>query len=88
MIYLLREKKETIPYYNYHPVEENIYDHVQADESIYDDIINVTRKVGVNVSPFPNYLLVGITVNEMRLPTTKSQYSWMYGIRDIRKSWK
>ena len=52
LIYLLREKK-AIPYYNYHPVEENIYDHVQADESIYDDIINVTRKVGVNVSTFP-----------------------------------
>ena len=34
-------------------MEENIYDHVQADESIYDDIINVTRKVGVNVSTFP-----------------------------------
>ena len=47
------KRKKAIPYYNYHPVEENIYDHVQADESIYDDIINVTRKVGVNVSTFP-----------------------------------
>ena len=75
LIYLLREKKETIPYYNYHPVEENIYDHVQADESIYDDIINVTRKVGVNVSTLQNYFLAGITVNEERLPAIVSRCS-------------
>ena len=75
LIYLLREKKETIPYYNYHPVEENIYDHVQADESIYDDIINVTRKVGVNVSTLQNYFLAGITVNEKRLPAIVSRCS-------------
>ena len=75
LIYLLREKKETIPYYNYHPVEENIYDHVQADESIYDDIINVTRKVGVNVSTLQNYFLAGITVNEKRLPAMVSRCS-------------